>query len=188
MKVGILAFQGDYKLHEYILHKLNVSTILVKYIEQLEGIDALIIPGGESTVMSKMIYENKFGLSLKEFSKNKSIYGTCAGSILMSSLCEDSRIKPLSIVGVQAIRNAWGRQIDSFCDDIKLSFSKNNKFVATFIRAPKLKLIDKNLKVLSFYKNEPILIRSNKHLLSSFHPEVSNDTRIHEYFIKMINE
>ena len=187
MKIGILAFQGDYELHSKILNILDITSVYIKYKKQLNSIDGLIIPGGESTVISKMIYENNFENALKEFSMNKSIYGTCAGAILMSSLCEDARVKPLSLLGVEALRNAWGRQIDSFTDSVDLSFSKTNKFLASFIRAPKLKIIDTKLEVLSYYKNEPILVRSKKHLISSFHPEMNNDTRIHEYFIDMIH-
>tara|TARA_Y100000996_G_scaffold76699_1_gene51589 strand:- start:281 stop:847 length:567 start_codon:yes stop_codon:yes gene_type:complete len=188
LRIGILAFQGDFKLHESILKKLNVSPELIKNKEQLKDIDALIIPGGESTVISKMLIKNNFITSLKEFSKNKSIYGTCAGAILMSSNCNDERVNTLSIIDIEANRNAWGRQIDSFIDDIELSFSLDEKFAATFIRAPKFKIINNAVEVLSTYKKEPVLIRNKKHLISSFHPEVNDDLRIHKYFIEMIND
>ncbi len=188
MIIGILAFQGDFKLHENILNKLNIKTKLIKYKKQLEEIDGLIIPGGESTVMSKMLIRNNFDLCIKNFSKQHSIYGTCAGAILMSSKCSDVNIKNMSIVDVEVERNAWGRQIDSFSDKIELSFSKKFKFDATFIRAPKFTINNGDVEVLSKYKEEPVLIRNKKHLVSSFHPEIKEDLRIHKYFIEMISE
>ena len=188
MKIGILAFQGDFKLHEKILNRLNVSVKLIRYKEELSEIKALIIPGGESTVISKMLVENNFISYLRDFSQKKSIYGTCAGAIIMSSLCSDKRVENISCIDIEVKRNAWGRQIDSFVADVQLNFSNDKKFEATFIRAPKFKVINNKADVLAVYKKEPVLIRNNKHLVSSFHPEVKDDLRIHEYFISMIDD
>ena len=188
MKVGILAFQGDFALHRKILKKLNVQNILVKNLYDLNTTDALIIPGGESTVISKMINLNSLNTSLKKYSIKKSIYGTCAGAIVMSSKIKDPIVKPLKIIDVQVYRNSWGRQIDSFSENITLKFS-NKKFTAKFIRAPKFKCLNDKLKILSYFNDEPILIESERHLISSFHPELGEDTRIHEYFLdKVVNE
>jgi len=183
LKVGILAFQGDFVLHSKILKKLNVENIFVKSIEDLNSSDALIIPGGESTVMSKMINLYNLSIPLQKYSLTKSIYGTCAGAILMSSKIKDPIVKPLKIIDVAVHRNSWGRQIDSFSQNISLDFS-TKKFIAKFIRAPKFKCLGKKLKVLASIDNEPILIESSRHLISSFHPELGNDTRIHNYFLK----
>tara|TARA_Y100001960_G_C14525951_1_gene753711 strand:- start:134 stop:700 length:567 start_codon:yes stop_codon:yes gene_type:complete len=185
LKVGILAFQGDFALHKKILKKINIETILVKNSEDLNNSDALIIPGGESTVISKMIILNKLENPIKKFSLKKSIYGTCAGAILMSSKIKDPIIKPLNIINVEVSRNSWGRQIDSFSQSVKISIS-NKRFNANFIRAPKFKCLDNKLKILSYLDDEPILIENDKHLISSFHPELGNDTRIHEYFLKKV--
>ena len=188
MKVGILAFQGDFSLHKKILNKLNVDSHYVRNVEDLSLSDALIIPGGESTVISKMIMLNKLNKPLQTYSLSKSIYGTCAGAIVMSSKIRDPIVKPLKIIDVEVYRNSWGRQIDSFSKNIKLEFSKK-KFTAKFIRAPKFKCIGKKLKILAHLNNEPILIESARHLISSFHPELGNDIRIHDYFLKKaINE
>ena len=187
MKIGILAFQGDFQLHQKILDKIHVSSILIKDINDLKNIDALIIPGGESTVISKMIIKYGFLKELIEFAKNKSIYGTCAGAILMSSSVDDKRVEPLKIIDVESIRNAWGRQIDSFSVNINLKFDSTKVFSATFIRAPKFICTNKNVQVLSSFKDNVVLLRNTKHLISSFHPEIGLDTRVHEYFVKMIN-
>ena len=187
MLVGILAFQGDYFLHMQALDKLNVKHILVRDSKSLYKTDGLIIPGGESTVISKMIYRNNMNNDLIKYAKSNSIYGTCAGAIVMSSKINDHIVKPLKIINVQVMRNFWGRQIHSFSENIKLSFTKKY-FNATFIRAPKFKILSNDLTILSNMENEPILIRNKKHLISSFHPEIGNDLSIHEYFVKMIDK
>ena len=187
MLIGILAFQGDYFLHQKILNKLKVNNKLVKNKKNLLDTNALIIPGGESTVISKFINSNMYS-ELIEYSKKHSIYGTCAGAILMSSKVDDVRIRPLNIVNVESIRNSWGRQIDSFSSNIKLQFSKK-KYKASFIRAPKFRLLSEKIIVLSRLNNrDPILLRNKYHLISSFHPELGEDTRIHKYFLNMVND
>ncbi len=188
MKIGILAFQGDFRLHQKILDEINISNVLVKDLVDLKQIDALIIPGGESTVISKMINQYGFFDKLIEFAKTKSVYGTCAGAIIMSKKVNDDRVKPLGLIDVTSIRNAWGRQVDSFAASISLDFDLEEPFEATFIRAPKFTSIDKKNHLLSYYKKNVVLLRNTKHLISSFHPEIGSDCRIHKYFINMINE
>ena len=192
MKVGILAIQGDYNLHKQALNKLNINNFYIKKSSELSNCSALIIPGGESTTMSLLM--NKFSLFDKifKFSLNKPIFGTCAGSILMSKSCNDSRVITLNCINVKASRNAWGPQIDSFSDKIKFSstfkLNKKDTFLATFIRAPKFSQIGKDCSVLASYNDNPVLIRNKKHLVSSFHPEIGTDLIIYKYFLTMINE
>ena len=188
MKIGILAFQGDFQLHQKILDEINVENILVKDLPDLKNIDALIIPGGESTVISKMIDEYGFFEKLIDFAKTKSIYGSCAGAIVMSAIVNDNRIKPLGLIDVISTRNAWGRQVHSFTTSICLDFDLKEPFNATFIRAPKFICTNKKNQVLAYYKDNVVLLRNSQHLISSFHPEVGSDYRIHKYFIDMINE
>tara|TARA_Y100001960_G_C14349882_1_gene668997 strand:+ start:116 stop:688 length:573 start_codon:yes stop_codon:yes gene_type:complete len=183
--IGVLALQGDFKLHQRILNILNVKNILVKDISSLEQTSALIIPGGESTTIYKLLCKSKLYNKLIDYSKNCNIYGSCAGSILMSSKINDSIIKPLNLIDVEVFRNAWGRQIDSFTDSFYLSFSKK-VFKGFFIRAPKFKILSNKAKILSNISNEPILVKQGIHLISSFHPEIGIDTRVHEYFINMV--
>ena len=157
----------------------------VKDSKDLFACDALIIPGGESTVISKMIKYNNLYNHLIEYAENHSLYGTCAGAILMAQKLDDDIVENLKLIDVEMMRNAWGRQIHSFTANVKLSFSKN-LFKAKFIRAPKVKVVSKNIEILSEYNKEPILLRNKYHLISSFHPELGDDMRVHEYFIKMI--
>ena len=192
MKIGILAIQGDFYLHKESFNKLNIDTTYVKNSNHLSKCDALIIPGGESTTMSLLFDKYSLFSDIKQFSQTKSLFGTCAGSILMSSKTNDKRIKNLKCLNLTTERNAWGRQIHSFSDEIifnnffKINFKK--KYSATFIRAPKFLNIGDDCKILATYKKEPVLIRNKKHLISSFHPELNDDLIIFKYFVEMINE
>ncbi|MBI71999.1 MAG: pyridoxal 5'-phosphate synthase glutaminase subunit PdxT [Candidatus Marinimicrobia bacterium] len=190
MKIGILAIQGDFELHRKALTSLSINSSFVRSSKDLDDIKALILPGGESTTMSLLM--NKFDLfnSIRKFSDNFNLFGTCAGAILMSAGSGDQKVKNLGLINVFTKRNSWGAQIDSFSDIINLSKNEilSDKFYATFIRGPRFLKVSKDCKVIGRYKNEPVLIRNDKHLISSFHPEIGKDLSIHKYFINMINE
>lgn len=187
MTIGVLALQGDFSLHRDMLQKLSISNILVKKKSDFDLINGLIIPGGESTVLSLLI--NKFNLSkkIKDFSRANCIYGSCAGAIIMSSKCDDERIKPLKLINIKSFRNFYGRQIHSFTKNINVSFL-NKSIKVSFIRAPKLECLSKKLNVLALDGDRPILIKENNMLVSSFHPELFSDTSIHKYFINMVRQ
>ena len=188
MKVGILAIQGDFSLHKKSLDKLGAESIYVRSTYDLKKCSSLILPGGESTTMSLLLSRYKLDKSIYDFSIDHSIFGICAGSILMSKKSYDSRIKNLDIIKMDSLRNAWGNQIHSFSDYIDLNSDLNiNEFNATFIRAPKFKNIDSSCEVLATYNSEPVLIKNKRHFAASFHPEIGNDTRIFEYFLNFIN-
>ncbi len=184
MVVGILALQGDYSLHSKILNDNNVENILVRDPRQLNEVNGLIIPGGESTVILKLLNKFNFIPVLDDFSKKKFIYGTCAGAIIMSSRA-NYEMKTLDYIEIESHRNFWGSQINSFIDNVNINFI-DKPFKGYFIRAPKFKILDKKLDVLALYKDTPVLIRNNRHLVSSFHPEMTCDFSIHNYFIGMI--
>ena len=192
MKIGILSIQGDFLLHKKNLDYLLVDNIYVRTEEELKKCDALIIPGGESTTMSLLL--DKFNLfdCIVYFSKKKSLFGTCAGSILMSKDSDDHRIKNIDCINLKTVRNSWGKQIDSFSDYIELSdnidICKDRKIYSTFIRAPKFSNISESCTILGHYNNEPVLIRNQKHLVASFHPELDNSYCVYKYFLKMIND
>ena len=186
-KVGVLALQGNYYQHKQMLDKLQINNVFVKYPEQLHRLDALIIPGGESSVISKLIEKNNFRQPIVEFSKFRAIFGTCAGMVLLSSTKENSHLIPLNIMEFTIQRNAWGRQIDSFSDNISLN-KNNDSFVGYFIRSPKIKTLGKKIKVLGQYKDEPVILTDGRHMVCSFHPEMGNDFRIYKYFIESLNE
>ena len=190
MKIGILAIQGDFFLQKKALDRLNVNSLFVRTSKDLLDCDSLILPGGESTTMSLLL--DKFNLrdSIIDFSKDHSLFGICAGSILMSNNSNDKRVDNLSLISLDTVRNFWGSQINSFCDNILLNdnyFTKTEYF-ATFIRAAKFKNLSTSNSILAFYNNEPVLVRNNKHLVAAFHPEIGNDLSIFKYFINMLNE
>ena len=123
MLIGVLSLQGDYHLHVKMLDRLNVDTLLVNSHKTLNKTDALIIPGGESTVISKLLDETGLDKKIQRYSETKSIFGTCAGAILMSSKVEDDEVENLNVINIETLRNSWGRQIHSFTDNVELTFS-----------------------------------------------------------------
>ena len=185
MLIGILAAQGAYKKHKDILDTINVDSVYVKNANQLSGCDGLILPGGESTAISNIIQVNNLYESIKKFASDSYIFGTCAGMILMGSNKPTKLLKPLNLFDVKVTRNAYGSQVDSFIDNISLSFHRN-KFSGVFIRAPKVISISNDIEVLSFYNDYPVLIRKDRFLASSFHAELTSDNRVHKYFVNMV--
>ena len=140
-KIGILALQGNFDQHKKMLDLLGIDNIFIRYSSDVEKCDAIVIPGGESTTMSKQIDRNNLRHVLKEYSKTNSLFGTCAGMILLSSTKESKNLRPLGIMDFSVNRNAYGRQIESFSADLHLDFSDNTDFHAVFIRAPKISKI-----------------------------------------------
>lgn len=191
INVGVLALQGDFKEHIKILKGLDVPVIEIRFPEQLEKIDGLIIPGGESTTINKLMEKYGFREKLKDFRRSgKPIFGTCAGLIILAS--EVSGKGPgLGFIDMKVKRNAYGRQIDSFEEMVSINFDHKPDpvdFKSVFIRAPKIVYTGKNVKVLSSLGDEVMLAREENILVCAFHPELTDDTRIHEYFIEMINK
>lgn len=177
-KIGVLALQGAFEKHQQMLHSMGIESLQVRHPSELFLIDGLILPGGESTVMQKQIKANQLEESLKKFARKRPIFGTCAGMILMSKGgildCLDIAIK----------RNGYGRQIASFSTQLQF---KTKKIDAIFIRAPQITEINSiDVEVLAKNKEEPVLIRQGQYLAASFHPELTNDPTIHQYFIEMV--
>jgi len=186
--IGVLALQGNFAMHQKMLTQLDTPSILVKYSHELEKCDGLIIPGGESSVISKLINSHELRNPILEFAKTNSIFGTCAGMILLSSTERSPNINPLHIMDFTVSRNAWGRQIFSFSEEVDVCLDDKVKFMATFIRAPKVVQISDSIQVLSTLNEEIILISDGMHLASSFHPEFGMDTLIHNHFIKLVKQ
>ncbi len=186
MKIGILALQGDYELHSNLLTKNNIDSVYIKKPEELNAIDGLIIPGGESSVMLMLIDKYDFRNALINFVKYKNIFGTCAGAIIMS-LETNHYDNTLGFIDIKSDRNFWGSQINSFTEKISLKFT-NDTYECHFVRAPKFTCLSKDLVILSDFDNSPTLVRNKKHLVSSFHPEMTDDFSVHNYFLGMINE
>ena len=192
LRVGVLALQGDVREHVNSLTSLNVAVQKVRNPEELKTVNALVIPGGESTTISMLA--KRVGLldPLRKFVKDGfAVYGSCAGMIMLADEILDGRSDQETIGGIDITvrRNAFGRQVDSFETDLALKDFKNN-FKAVFIRAPWVERVGNEVEVLATYKTEnnkehPVMVRQGALLATSFHPELTNDNRIHEYFVQM---
>ena len=182
IKVGILELQGDFELHHNILRELGYASFSVKDSADLESLDGLIIPGGESTTMSLLIDSFNLRKSILDFSKENPILGTCAGLILMARAIEDeSKVNPLGILDLEVSRNSYGRQIMSRKENITIeSDSKTFDMEVTLIRAPKILKINKNINVITEIDNSPAAVFDGKHMGLSFHPELNGVTFFHE--------
>ncbi len=190
MLVGVLALQGDFAKHEDMLRSLGVQACQVRTPQELEGCDALIIPGGESTVMLRQLDFIKMKEALQDFAQERPLFGTCAGLILMSSSVQLSTMKPLGLLDITVERNAFGRQVESFQASVGLHLASGHDkiFHAFFIRAPRIRANGEEVKVLASYQGEPILVRQGHLLGASFHPELTGDPTIHQYFLEMVRE
>jgi len=190
MKIGVLALQGDFAEHILMLKRLGVEAIEVRLPKDLKGLDGLIIPGGESTTIGKLATD--FGLiePLRTFAQRHAIWGTCAGAILLSK--DARREQPLlGLMDIKVARNAFGRQADSFEADLdvpelKKTTGSPSLYHAFFIRAPIIESVEADTKILASLPDKRIVAAQQGHLLAtSFHPELTNDTRFHEYFLSL---
>ena len=189
IKVGILELQGDFGLHHKILQELGYDSYSVKESADLESLDGLIIPGGESTTMSLLIDSFNLRKSILDFSKENPILGTCAGLILMARAIEDeSKVNPLGILDIEVSRNAYGRQIMSRKENITIeSDSKTFDMEVTLIRAPKILKINKSINVIAEIDNSPAAVFDGRHMGLSFHPELNGVTFFHEMLFSSSN-
>ena len=189
MNIGVLALQGAFIEHIAILTNLGVKTFQVRLPKHLEGLDGLIIPGGESTTIAKLAYSSGLMGPLKEFALKKPVWGVCAGMIFMAKNI-GSEQPTLGLMDIVVERNAFGRQIDSFVTDIHVSvFSNGDKkpFKAVFIRAPRLIETKGQARVIARLPNgEAVAAQERLWLASSFHPELTADNRFHEFFLETI--
>lgn len=202
MKIGVLDIQGSVEEHFKALKKLakasqKVEPVLVKNVDDLKGLQGLIIPGGESTTIGKLL--KRFGLKDEIIKLAKSgklaVWGTCAGAILLAKKIvsdkQKDRIEQLGLMDIAVERNAYGRQIESFETQIEFDLGTAGAAYAPsaisgiFIRAPKIVSVGKNVKILAKNKNEIVAVRQGKFLATNFHPELTNDIDIHQYFMKM---
>jgi len=188
--IGVLALQGDYSKHLEILEKLKISSCEIRYPHQLNEINGLIIPGGESTTMTDLIERNDLYNNIITFSNKNPILGTCAGLIMMSRSVNDTRVKSLNILDIEVDRNAYGRQVNSFTDKLSISIEGISKNItATFIRAPKINNMGKEIEIISSYKNEPVAVKQGIHMGLAFHPELDGITLFHDFiFVKQFNK
>jgi 5'-phosphate synthase pdxT subunit len=188
--VGVLAIQGDFYEHRQALSRLGVNSREVRVRGQLSGIDGLIIPGGESTTIVQLI--DKFQLRealVDEVHLGLPVWGTCAGMIVLANRLTEPRPSPLSLMDIEVSRNAFGRQVHSFEQNIDIDGVQGPPFPAIFIRAPIVKSYGSMVKILASIENGfPVAVRQGHIFATSFHPELTNDDRIHRLFMDMIEE
>jgi 5'-phosphate synthase pdxT subunit len=182
MKIGVLALQGDFDAHRIRLEELGAEVVLIKKAEQLDEIDGLVIPGGESGTFLKLLGEAGFE-KLKQFVIVKPTFGTCAGAILLASEVENPKQSGLGALDIRIRRNAYGRQIDSSIREGRLG---NEPLEMVFIRAPKIERVGPRVEVLATEGGDPVAVRQGKVMAATFHPELSADTRIHQAFLDLI--
>lgn len=188
MRTGVLALQGDFAEHIAVLKRLKVETVEVRLPRDLDGVDALIMPGGESTTFSYLMDLYHLKEPIREMAgAGVPIWGTCAGLIMMArELTEDQPI-PLRLMDIQVIRNAFGRQVDSFEADVEVEPLGPEKFTAVFIRAPVIAQVGEGIRVLSRLEDgRPVAVQQGNLLGTSFHPELTDDPRLHRYFLSLV--
>ena len=192
-KVGVLALQGDFAAHGAAIDRARAGAepVFVRDADQLREIDGLIIPGGESTTILKLLrFENMFE-PLAEFGRKKPIFGTCAGAILMASEVRNPWQQSLELMDIGVERNAYGRQVDSRVAEIDpegefQGRTAPGKLEAVFIRAPIIRRVGGDAKVLARYQGDPVLVEQGRHLVATFHPELTADSRIHRLFLEKV--
>ena len=184
--VGVLALQGDFEKHLSALYEVGVNGKLVRTETELLSVDGLIIPGGESTAMTKLIMTFALEEPLTEFVKTKPVMGTCAGMILLSKQTDSDSVIGFGAINIELERNGFGRQLDSFSADIPLEFTNVNPFHALFIRAPRILNTGEDVISLATHDGETVMARNSNVLVTSFHPELTDNLAIHKYFINQI--
>ena len=188
-QIGVLGLQGAYAKHLAVLQQIDVQAVDVRKPGDLEECHGLIIPGGESTTMTKLINEIDMHDALLKFSVDRPVFGTCAGMILMAAKVDDGRVKTLNLINIEVERNGYGRQIDSFIDELDVTTNGQAfSMRGVFIRAPRIKNMGDGVEVLASVNGEPVLVQEGHHMAAAFHPELTGETRIHNYFSTLKGE
>lgn len=184
--VGVLALQGDYEAHAGALRRAGAGVVEVRTAEELQRIDALVIPGGESTSMLKLM--DYYGLfePLRQFGLRKPVFGTCAGAILLAKEVLNPSQPSLDLLDMAVERNAYGRQLDSRVVSLSGHSLGDGDLEAVFIRAPIIRRVGQGGEVLASYLGDPVLVQFGRHLVATFHPELSSDNRVHARFLARI--
>ncbi len=189
-KVGVLALQGDFAAHRIALERVGAEPVEVRSADQLAGLDGLILPGGESSTMLKLLKEERLLEPLREFGQQRPIFGTCAGAILLASHVTNPVQESLSLMDIDIERNAYGRQVDSRIARLKTTGynreGSDQDLEAVFIRAPIIKRVGSGAQVLAQYEGNPVLVEQGHHLVATFHPELTRDASVHRMFLEKL--
>ena len=189
--VGVLAIQGDYREHRTLLESLGADVKEIRLPDQLDEVDGLIIPGGESTTIVQLIdiYNMREKLRERVLNEGMPTWGTCAGMIVMAQKLSDHRPDPLKLMNIEVSRNAFGRQVDSFETDLEVEDMDGPPYHAVFIRAPVVDTIGEGVRIISSLDDgRPVAVRQGHMLATAFHPELTNDPRMHKLFLQMVGE
>ena len=178
MRVGVLAVQGNFREHAAMLRRLGAEVVEVRKPEELDGLDGLVVPGGESTAIARLIEIYGLEGAIREF--DRPVFGTCAGLIMLDR-------EHLGLVDLTVRRNAYGRQVASFETDLDLA-GDDEPLRGVFIRAPRVEAVAPEVEVLAEHDGEPVLVRQGRFLAATFHPELTDDTRVHELFLEAVRE
>ncbi len=184
-RVGVLALQGDFEAHEKALQRAGADAVEVRSAAQLKDVDALVIPGGESSTMLKLIDYEHMLQPLREFGETHPIFGTCAGAILLATEVTNPRQESLGLMDIEVERNGYGRQLDSRIASLKPEGIEGG-LEAVFIRAPIIRRVGEKARVLARYQGDPVLVEQGRHLVATFHPELTADSRVHKLFLEKV--
>ncbi|MDI6879518.1 MAG: pyridoxal 5'-phosphate synthase glutaminase subunit PdxT [Desulfitobacteriaceae bacterium] len=188
-KVGVLALQGAFREHRRAFESLNCEVVEVRKPADLQGIQGLVFPGGESTTIGKLLQNEGLGDRIKELAaQDMPMFGTCAGMILLAKYIDDSDQYRLNLMDITVKRNAFGRQIASFEANITIPALGNDPVRAVFIRAPYVQEVAPNVGILAEYEGKIVFVRQGNMIASAFHPELTPDKRVHQYFLNIISE
>src|SRR4051794_31097719 len=185
MKIGVLALQGDFDAHRKRLEELGAEVVLVRKPEQLDDIEGLVIPGGESSTFLKLLGERGFQ-KLSDFVRSKPTFGTCAGAIMLATEVQNPDQKGLGVLDITVRRNAYGRQVDSAIIST-LSKLEGGPLEQVYIRAPRIERVGSKVEVLAERDGHAVLVRQGKTMAATFHPELSEDKRVHAEFLKLVD-
>jgi len=189
MLVGVLALQGAFAEHQRILNKCGIETVLIRKPEQLASVDGLIIPGGESTTIGKLLVQYDLEKPiLAKVEQGMPVFGTCAGMIMMAKNIEGSEQYSLGLMDITVRRNGFGRQVDSFEADLVIDALGKGHYRGIFIRAPFVVSVKPNVGILAEYEGKIVMVRQGNFLAAAFHPELTDDLRVHLYFKQMIED
>ncbi|NSL52341.1 pyridoxal 5'-phosphate synthase glutaminase subunit PdxT [Calidifontibacillus erzurumensis] len=188
VKIGVLALQGAVREHIQAIEAVGAEAVAIKKVEQLQDIDGLILPGGESTTMRRLIDKYGFFEPLKKFGESgKPIWGTCAGLILMATKIAGQEDAHLGLIDMTVERNAFGRQVDSFEASLTITDIADD-FIGVFIRAPRILEVGNDVEIICKHHDKIVAVRQGHYLACSFHPELTDDHRMAQYFVKMVKE
>jgi 5'-phosphate synthase pdxT subunit len=189
-RVGVLALQGDFAAHQKALARAGSEAVQVRTAEDLAEVDGLVIPGGESTTMMKLLEATGLKEALLQFGERKPIFGTCAGAILLASDVTNPVQDSLKLMDIEVERNAYGRQLDSRIARVSPDAQRfvGGDLEAVFIRAPIIRRVGADVRVLATYNGDPVLAEQGNHMVATFHPELTGDARVHEFFIRKLSE